>query len=350
MRIKPTTKIIKTGPCASFLFVCFLLISGLLGCVDKAQPVVFTGATMGTSYHIKLINGDTPIPSDLGERIGARLQELDNKFTTYQDNSELMQFNQSQLNQSHVVSVDMRAVLRIAKKVFNLSGGAFDPTIAPLVNLWGFGPSYTGDVVPQSVDISELLSSVGFNYLVFDEQSGTVSRDADIQLDLSAVAKGYAVDAIAALLDSHGYQNYMVEVGGELRVNGRKENDQLWRIAIEKPSIHQSGVQYALSLENIAVATSGDYRNYFESEGKRYSHTIDPRTGYPIEHNLASVTVLADTTAMADALATAMMVMGPESAMKLAEQQKLAVYLLVKEGDDFKPLSSAMFTQYLSGE
>ena len=357
--MKPSIKIIKTGPRASFLFASFLSLAGLLGCTEKPNQLVFSGLVMGTTYQVKIVPNDLVVSNSLADQIDERLQSLDGTLTTYQKTSELMTFNQSTINKSLVVSEDLFEVMSIAKQIYEHTNGAFDPTVGPLVNLWGFGPNYTDQVIPPPESIAQHLSAVGLNHLLLDKQAGTVTRQSDIRLDLSAVAKGYAVDEVAELLASHGIESYLVEVGGELRLKGLKANGKRWRIAIEKPYSGQSGgqsvgqesaVQEVLALENVAVATSGDYRNYFEQEGKRYSHTIDPRTGYPIDHNLASVTVVAQTASRADALATAMMVLGPEGALKLAEQNDLAVYLLIKRADGFESKTTTLFSQYLLGE
>ncbi|HEB28067.1 hypothetical protein LCGC14_2742680 [marine sediment metagenome] len=353
--IKPSIKIIRTGPRASFLVACVLFITGLQGCAEKPEQLVFSGLVMGTTYQVKIVPNNIVVSNNLADQIHERLQSLDATFTTYQKTSELMKLNQSPINQPLVVSEELFEVLTITKKIYQETNGAFDPTVGALVNLWGFGPDYMDQVIPPSEAIAQHLSSVGLNHLLLDKQASTATRQSDIHLDLSAVAKGYAVDEVAELLASHGIENYLVEVGGELRLNGHKANGERWRIAIEQPFPGQSGgqedaVQEVLALENVAVATSGDYRNYFEKGGKRYSHTIDPRTGYPIDHNLASVTVIAQTAARADALATAMMVLGPEGALTLAEQNDLAVYLLVKRVDGFEPKTTTVFSQYLLGE
>jgi thiamine biosynthesis lipoprotein len=191
---------------------------------------------------------------------------------------------------------------------------------------------------------------MGMHHLSLDQNTKTATRNTDIQLDFSAIAKGYAVDAVAELLASNGIENYLVEVGGELRASGQKQNGDLWRIAIEKPSLPQGGIQQVVDLKNVAVATSGDYRNYFEKNGKRYSHTIDPRTGYPVDHKLVSVTVIAATAAKADALATAMMVLGPEQTLLFAEQHSIPVYILVKQSEGFEVQYSQAFHDHLSGE
>lgn len=352
MRIKPI-KIIKTGPRASFLFLCallFLAVGAIGGCSEKPEQLVFSGMTMGTSYQVKIITNDDVPTENLGEQIENRLSSLNQTFSTYIETSELMQFNQAKTGQPQAISEDMQVVMSIAQEVYGLTDGAFDPTVAPLVNLWGFGPNESNNVIPQSEQIQQALSVIGLNHLVLNKAAKKAQREQDIKLDFSAIAKGYAVDAVADLLESSGIQHYLVEVGGELRARGYKPNGDLWRIAIERPSLVQGDVQQVIALQDVAVATSGDYRNYFEKNGKRYSHTIDPRIGYPVDHELASVTVIEETAVKADALATAMMVMGPEDSLMLAEKYNIPVYILVKEADGFKVQYSKAFAQYLSGD
>lgn len=352
MRIKPI-KIIKTGPWASFLFLCallFLAVGAIGGCSEKPEQLVFSGMTMGTSYQVKIITNDDVPTENLGEQIENRLSSLNQTFSTYIETSELMQFNQAKTGQPQAISEDMQVVMSIAQEVYGLTDGAFDPTVAPLVNLWGFGPNESNNVIPQSEQIQQALSVIGLNHLVLNKAAKKAQREQDIKLDFSAIAKGYAVDAVADLLESSGIQHYLVEVGGELRARGYKPNGDLWRIAIERPSLVQGDVQQVIALQDVAVATSGDYRNYFEKNGKRYSHTIDPRIGYPVDHELASVTVIEETAVKADALATAMMVMGPEDSLMLAEKYNIPVYILVKEADGFKVQYSKAFAQYLSGD
>ena len=348
MRNQRTKKIIKTGPRASFLFACILFFTGLQGCAKTSEQLVFSGMTMGTTYQVKIAPGSASVPNNLADQIDDRLQGLDATFTTYQKTSELMRFNQSMINEPQTISLDMVEVMKIAREVFLLTHGAFDPTVGPLVNLWGFGPELTIDKIPTAEDIAPYLASVGFDHLSLDKKTKTAVRQAEIQLDFSAVAKGYAVDAVADLLVSQGLEHYLVEVGGELRAKGHKSDRQPWRVAIEKPSLEPGGVQQVVVLDNNAVATSGDYRNYFEKEGKRYSHTIDPRSGFPITHNLASVTVVDNTAARADALATGMMVLGPEQALLVAEQNGIAVYLLVKLSEGFEVQYSSAFSRFIS--
>lgn len=335
------------------MFLCallFLAVGAISGCSEKPEQLVFSGMTMGTSYQVKIITNDDVPTENLGEQIENRLSSLNQTFSTYIETSELMQFNQAKTGQPQAISEDMQVVMSIAQEVYGLTDGAFDPTVAPLVNLWGFGPNESNNVIPQSEQIQQALSVIGLNHLVLNKAAKKAQREQDIKLDFSAIAKGYAVDAVADLLESSGIQHYLVEVGGELRARGYKPNGDLWRIAIERPSLVQDDVQQVIALQDVAVATSGDYRNYFEKNGKRYSHTIDPRIGYPVDHELASVTIIEETAVKADALATAMMVMGPEDSLMLAEKYNIPVYILVKEADGFKVQYSKAFAQYLSGD
>lgn len=339
---------IKAGPMASFLFVA--VVVSLLSACDRQSQLVFDGRTMGTTYQVKLVPGEQSVSDDLGQKIQSRLDNLNNTFTTYQQDSELMLLNRAPVGQTYAVSQDMLHVLNIAKEVHQLTSGAFDPTVGALVNLWGFGPQNTGNQIPAEADIAAELTLVDFNKLQITPDGASIIRSSDIALDMSAVAKGYAVDAVAELLEQEGFNNYLVEVGGELRLKGVKVNKDPWRIAIEAPSLERGLVQKVLIPGDATVATSGDYRNYFEKDGKRYSHTIDPRTGYPLDHQLASVTIIAETAAFADALATGFMVLGADASLKIAEENKLAVYLLVKEGEAFKSYYSSAFAPFLSGD
>ena len=360
-KMSPSTiKLIRTGLSASFLLkilhnkVIFLLPAfffiGLVGCVNHPEELVYSGEVMGTTYQVKMVAVDKLLPENTRKLIDDQLQKINKIFTTYDKKSELMLLNASSINQPQAVSPEMIDVLSIAQDIFVLSDGYFDPTVASLVDLWGFGPQKSKDIIPSHELIDSLLPFVGFDKLAIDKQKYLATRLDDIKIDLSAVAKGYAVDTVAELLNSLGVRNYLIEVGGELRIQGERPDGKSWRIAIEKPSFMQDGVQQVIQIKDSGVATSGDYRNYFEKNGKRYSHTIDPRTGYPITHNLASVTVIAESAAKADALATVMMVLGPEKALALAENNSLPAYFLVKKLDSFDVVYSSYFSPYLLGE
>jgi thiamine biosynthesis lipoprotein len=207
----------------------------------------------------------------------------------------------------------------------------------------------TNDRIPEDNEIAQALANMGYQHLILNTDKQTISKHLPLRLDLSAVAKGYAVDQVADLLEMLALPDYLVEVGGEMRVSGLNPKGQPWRIAIETPDA-MGQVDNIIALESAAVATSGDYRNYFEKDGKRYSHSIDPRTGRPIEHRLASVTVVADRCIDADAWATAFLVMGDEAALEIANQQSIAVYMLVKAEDEgqFTAVYSDAFKHYLT--
>ncbi len=338
----------RTGPLsASFLFLLASLCL-LSACTRKDIDLSFSGQTMGTSYHITVVTDAGRFPDGVEDSVAELLDRLDQSMSTYKSDSELNNLNRLAVGEELSISADLWQVLQGAQHIHALTLGAFDPTVGPLVDLWGFGPEDTGDKVPSDSEINALMPKVDYGQLRLASDN-KVSKLAAIDLDLSAIAKGYAAQQVATLLRTQGFSNFLVEVGGELQLAGHNRKGSPWRIAIEVPSLLRSGVEKVIAVTNIGVATSGDYRNYFEIDGVRYSHTIDPRTGKPITHNLASVTVLADTAGVADALATAFMVMGADKTLELAGQRDIPVYLLVKTDGGFQASYSAAFEPYLNG-
>ncbi len=317
------------------VFRIILALPLLTACHQDAQPLLLSGTTMGTSYSVKILGAwgredagwgrgaegrggeEAPAESTLHLKIEAELQRLNQVFSTYEADSELSRLNRHPVNQPAAVSADLMAVLRLSAAVHRLSQGAFDITLAPLVNLWGFGPEGIRDELPAAEDIQRLLlHHTGFDAIALGV--GTVTRRKPVTLDLSAVAKGYAVDSIASLLEAAGIRHYLVEIGGEVKARGLNAHGEAWVIGIEKPLVASREVFRTLPLHNVALATSGDYRNFFEVDGVRYSHTLDPTTGWPVKNGLVSVTVLHQSAAWADALATAITVLGVEQALPLA--------------------------------
>ena len=352
-------KEIVTRPLASFLlllvkkytyiFLSLLVITLVSGCESSNSEIIYSGSVMGTTYEVKIISSKRIIPG-MEKLIDTKLQSINKIFTTYDKSSELMILNESLINVPQIVSSDMMNVLAIAQDVYIKTNGSFDPTVASLVNLWGFGPQLSVQKVPNDQQISSLLNLIGLNKLLIDREKNLVTRLTDIKIDLSAIAKGYAVDYIARLLDGYKIENYLVEIGGELRMKGNNVNGTNWFIAIERPYFIQTGVQEVIQITDSGLATSGDYRNYFEKDGSRYSHMIDPRSGYPIKHNLVSATVIAKSATEADAFSTAMMVLGPQQAIKVAKENNIPVYLIIKNGENFDAIFSKEFNQYLTGE
>ena len=337
---------------ASFLFVlsCFTVLTG---CTHKDIALSFSGQTMGTQYSVTVVTVAGRFPDGVEEDVATLLDRLDQSMSTYKPDSELNILNRLAVGEEMVLSFDLWQVLQGAQHIHALTLGAFDPTVGPLVDLWGFGPKNTSDRVPETSEVEALMPQIGLEHLRLDSDN-KATKLGEIHLDLSAIAKGYAAQQVGALLRFKGLGNYLVEIGGELQLAGHNSKGTAWRIAIEKPEAIQSGPGHSgfekiISVSNLGVATSGDYRNYFEKDGVRYSHTIDPRTGSPITHSLASVTVLADTAGTADALSTAFMVMGAEKTMELAGQREIPVYLLLKTDGGFKAQHSGAFTPYLEG-
>jgi thiamine biosynthesis lipoprotein len=330
---------------ASFLFFTLLTFALVSGCDHAPEVIKISGSKMGTSYHVTIV-ADQPAPADLAEQIDQVLSAVDQSMSTYKTQSELSQFNRLPISEQVQASDQLWAVLQTSEKVWRESSGAFDPTVGPVVDLWGFGPVATEDKIPEDQAIAAALTNSGFEYLLLNSSDQAISKQKAIALDLSAVAKGYAVDQVADLLEMLALPDYLVEVGGEMRLSGTNPEGAPWRIAIELPSLMPQ-VQQIVAINNSAVATSGDYRNYFEKDGVRYSHTIDPRNGKPITHNLASVTVMADRCADADAWATALMVLGEEEGMRIANQYSIPAYMLIREGETFRVLSSSAFQPYL---
>jgi len=327
------------------LLVLFVVSCGR----ELGQPKFqYSGLALGTSFTIKVTGLPEGVqPEQLKDELDRNLEAVDRIMSTYREDSELSRFNHSRSTEWQPVSKDLADVVAAALEVSRWSDGAFDVTVGPLVNLWGFGPDPRREQAPAIEQIESARQRVGFRKLdVREEPPALVKRQPDLYVDLSAIAKGFAVDKLARYLERLGCHDYMVEIGGELSLSGSSPRGEPWRIAIEKPVPRLREVEKVLSLTDIAVATSGDYRNYFEVDGMRFSHTIDPRTGRPITHRLASVTVLSHTTMNADALATALMVLGPEAGFVKAEQQNIKALFIVKEKEGFSERPTSAFIRY----
>lgn len=332
-----------------------LLVAAIMLCSCTKPPataslVTICGPTMGTQYTIKTVglpDGVTDV--SLQSDIDALLRRINQQMSTYLDNSEVSRFNRAIAGEWFEVSRETAMVLHSAQHHSERTGGAFDATLGPLVDLWHFGPQHAQRSLPNDHQIAAVQSRVGFEKLQVRMEPPGLTKSVDgLQIDLSAIAKGYAVDAVAELLTTRGIHAYMVEIGGELRVKGSRPGGDGWRIGIESPRMDKREILRVVQLDNVAMATSGDYRNYFEVDGKRYSHTINPRTGRPVEHQLASVTVLAHDCMTADALATALMVMGPETGLTFANENSVAALLISRTERGFAQQASQEFAA-LSG-
>ena len=314
-----------------------LLLLILNGC-SVEKEVVFDGATMGTTYQVKIVAGYFKNTSGLKKKIDNRLQAINQSMSTYLPDSELSRFNAIRDTRGKLaVSDDFLQVMRAARDIYEKTGGAWDGTVKPLLNLWGFGNTQQTHRVPDDAEIGKQMRGVGFQHIRIFPEGYLQKKKNSLTLDLASIAKGYAVDQVSALLQTSGMENFLVEIGGEVFAAGFRKDGQPWRVGINRPSTSASTTEVyrVVPLHNRAMATSGDYRNYFEDKGKRFSHIIDPRTGYPVNNGVVSVSIVADSCMFADGLATAIMVMGREHGMTLINSLKdVEGFIIVRESDD----------------
>ncbi|PSV28690.1 FAD:protein FMN transferase ApbE [Photobacterium sp. GB-210] len=335
-----------------FLLCSTLVLSTLMlltGCGDSRQQIDINGQTMGTYYSVKLIKQEgLPSPEVIQKEIDKRLELVNDQMSTYRPDSELSQFNQQQSSQPFEVSAATAKVISEALRISKLSNGAYDVTVGPLVNLWSFGPEARPESTPTDKEIATRKTEIGYQHLAVLSGNKLVKDLPNLYVDLSSIAKGYGVDVVADYLkDDLHVKDFMVDVGGEVRLQGKNRSDVPWRIAIEKPVASERAVQDIIQAGDMAIATSGDYRNYFEEDGVRYSHLINPQTGKPIANHVVSVTVIAPSCMTADAYATTFSVMGEEESIALANKEKLPVMLIVKTKDGFVEYKSDTFEQYV---
>ncbi len=319
----------------------------------RAELVRLSGATMGTTWSAALVADRTREP-ELARELQEVLDRVDARMSTYRPDSEVSRFSALPLGPDGTASLEVSeetaAVVRLALEVAERSGGAFDPTVGPLVRLWGFGPDPAPNRAPSPEELAAARARIGWQALRVEGDRLVKTRDG-LELDLSAVAKGYAVDAALDRLAELGVPDALVEVGGEVGARGRRPGGAPWRVGIDLPregSLPGQELQLVVPLSDRALATSGDYRNYHVVEGRRVGHEIDPRTGLPVEHDLASVSVVAPSCALADALATACFVLGPEEGMALVTEWDGVEALFVRRTEDgFSVERSAGFPEPL---
>jgi len=317
---------------------------------QSPQPVTFSGPTMGTRFTVKVVDLPKHVEVEaLKREILDKLRGLEALMSTYDPDSELSRLNRFEGPDWFDVSPQTAAVVDEALRIGELTDGAFDVTVAPLVSLWNFGPARpTIDRVPSNAQIEEAKARVGFRRIeVRRSPPGVRKERKDVSIDLSGIAKGFAADRLAEHLEHRGIRNYMVDVGGEVKARGRNPRGKPWQIAVESPLMSTRQIQRVVPLDGLAVATSGDYRNYFEQDGIRYCHILDPRSGRPITHKLASVSVLDPSCMRADALATALMVLGPEAGYNFAREHELAAFFIVNSDAGFVEKMTPRFEQVL---
>ena len=337
----PSVIIRSLAPC------CALLAAA---CGRSPAELVLSGPTMGTTYTVKVVAPPASVDAKLVQAtIDDVLAQIDQSMSGYRADSEVTRFNASSSTQWRNVSAELAAVVRASLDISEASDGAFDITVAPLVAVWGFGPAGEPKELPSVEQIAQLEATVGYRKLHVRLDPPALRKDvAGLSIDLNGIAPGFAVDRLADRLRALRIENFMIDVGGEIRAHGRNARGEPWHIAIEHPVDTQRTPYASVWLDGAAVSTSGEYRDYYERDGRRYSHTIDPRTGRTLDRAPGSVVVVAPSTAQADGWATAMNVLGPREGLALATQRHLPVLFIERAGREWRSQATPEFARYRS--
>ncbi|MDP1571074.1 MAG: FAD:protein FMN transferase [Vicinamibacterales bacterium] len=334
---------------ASGLLVWTGVVAACAGApAPSRQTIEFSGPTMGATFTVKVVTGPEGLAGapEIDALIRADLERINVLMSTWDPASELSRFNQSPSLDPFPVAPETFEVFAWARTLEAMTGGALDVTVGPLLDAWGFGPAGPRDLAPTDAEVARLLEGTGLRHVVLDAEARTVRKlRPDIVCEFSSLAPGYAADRLAALLVERGATDFLVDVGGEFRVRGFNDAGTPWQIAVERPTEQGRFIERMIPITDGAIATSGDYRNYHEVEGVRVAHILDPRTGRPIRHRLASVTVVDALGVRADGLSTALMVLGPDEGYALAESLDLAALFIVRAegGDGFESRGTPRF-------
>ncbi len=312
----------------SFIFMTLALAA----CKRGAADLLLSGQTMGTTYTIVAVEPRTGLDEQaLKAAIDIALTDVDHKMSNWNTTSEISKINALSSNAPHTLSADMLTLMKAANEVHKASDGQFDLTLGPLIDLWGFGTQKPTGRVPSDRDVATAMQSVGQTAAISLEANTLTKSHDSTQMYLSAIGKGFGVDRLGETLRAFGVTDFMVEIGGDIITSGQNAEAVPWQIAIETPDARQRSFLKVLSVSDLGMATSGDYRNYFEQDGIRYSHILDAKTGRPVTHATASVTVLTRSAMLADAWATALLVLGREHGMEIAKRQNLAALFIDRE-------------------
>lgn len=334
--------------------IAIILVVVCFGCGLKKE-FEFSGQTMGTTYQVKIVAWNFNCPKDMRAQIEERLNSINQSMSTYIADSEINRFNaMGDIEKKFFVSNDFLNVAQVAKQVYSMTEGAWDGSVMPLVRLWGFAGTGTNNDgiradIPDQETIRNVLRDVGFEKIEISDQGYLKKKQTGISIDFASIAKGYAVDQVATLIREKGFDDFLVEIGGEVYASGFRLDGQQWRVGISTPRKNSplNKVYEIVSIQNKALATSGDYRIFFEVDGHQYSHILDPRTGYPVTNGVVSVSIIADTCVFADGLATGVLVMGPSKGMDLINRLDGVECLLVKkEGAELINYYSTGFKEY----
>lgn len=326
------------------------MLAGVLsGCGNGDTLERFDGPTMGSHYSVQYVRHSAgPGPKAVQAEVENILAEVDRQFSTYRSDSDVERFNALPANSCQSMPGPVLELVRVGEQLSVQSEGAFDLTVEPLLNLWGFGPQSRGEQVPGAEALASVRQRVGHGHLRID--GDRLCKDAAVEVDFNSIAAGHAVDRIAARLQALGIDSYLVEATGELKAVGHKPDGSPWRIALEEPRDDRQVAERVIEVDGYGVSTSGDYRHYFEQDGTRYSHTLDARTGAPVRHNLAAVTVIHPSALMADGLSTLLLILGPERGWDYAEKHGVGVFFVLREEGRFVIRTNAAFERISAGK
>ena len=331
-------------------WVGLVMLAGVLfACGNGDTLERFDGPTMGSRYSIQYVRHvATPGPKTMQDEVEKILAEVDRQLSTYRSDSDIERFNALPADSCLVMPGPVLELISVGEQLSSQSDGAFDLTVEPLLNLWGFGPQSRKEEVPSAEALTEVRRRVGYGHLRIE--GDRLCKDAAVAVDFNSIAAGYAVDRIAARFQALGIDSYLAEATGELKALGRKPDGSPWRIALEEPRDDRQVAERVIEVNGYGVSTSGDYRKYFEQGGKRYSHTFDARTGAPVLHNLASVTVIHPSAMMADGLSTLLLILGPEEAWDYAQKQGIGVFFVLRDNDRFVVRTNDAFERMVGGK
>ncbi|MBV6821516.1 FAD:protein FMN transferase [Pseudomonas sp. PD9R] len=326
-----------------------MLIGILSACGNGDSMESFGGPTMGSTYSIKYVrHAGLPAPEDVRVEVEKILADVDRQMSTYRSDSDIERFNALPANSCQTMPAPILELVRVGEQLSEQSEGSYDLTVEPLLNLWGFGPQGREEKIPTTEALAEVKQRVGHAHLHID--GNKLCKDAAVEVDFNSIAAGYAVDTIAARLEALGIHNYLAEATGELKAAGKKADGSSWRIALEEPRDDQQVAERIVAIDGYGLSTSGDYRNYFEQGGQRYSHTFDARTGKPVSHTLASVTVIHSSALMADGLSTMLLILGPERGWDYAERHDIGAFFVIRADTGFVTRSSHAFERLSAGK
>ncbi|WP_178083086.1 FAD:protein FMN transferase [Pseudomonas sp. DP16D-R1] len=331
------------------LFGLVALIVVLSACGNGDSMESFGGPTMGSTYSIKYVRrAGLPVAADVRVEVEKILADIDRQLSTYRSDSDIERFNDLPANRCQKMPASILKLIRVGEQLSEQSEGSYDLTVEPLLNLWGFGPQGREEKVPAEQALAQARQRVGYQHLRIEGDQ--LCKDAAVEVDFNSIAAGYAVDTIAARLEALGIHDYLAEATGELKAAGKKLDGSPWRIALEEPRDDQQVAERIVAVDGFGLSTSGDYRNYFEQDGRRYSHTFDARTGAPVSHSLASVTVIHPSALMADGLSTLLLILGPERGWDYAEKHDIGAFFVIRADTGFVTRTSHAFERVTGGK